>query len=102
MGGWVGGGGGSEMMFFNFLCPNIKCVGLSEIVVESLPDSDNFQSDYFLLYNINANVQNRHHNFVVTLGIAEILGLSDFSVYTEVVLLKTFPQHFELCLFCKY
>ena len=32
-------------------------------------------------------------NFLVSLGIAEILGFSELSVYTEVVLLKTFPQH---------
>ena len=30
-------------------------------------------------------------NFFVSLGIAEILGFSELSVYTEVVLLKTFP-----------
>ena len=41
-------------------------------------------------------------NFFVSLGIAEILGFSDFSVYIEVVLLKTFPQYFEFCLYCKY
>ena len=34
------------MMFFNFLCQNIESVGLSEIVLESLLDSDNF--NYFL------------------------------------------------------
>ena len=27
-------------------------------------------------------------------------GFSELSVYTEVVLLKTFPQHFELCIYC--
>ena len=32
-------------------------------------------------------------NFFVSLGIAEIFGFSELSVYTEVVLLKTFPQH---------
>ena len=31
--------------------------------------------------------------FFVSLGIAEILGFSELSVYTEVVPLKTFPQH---------
>ena len=41
-------------------------------------------------------------NFFVSLGIAEFLGFSELSVYTETVLLKTFPQHFELCLYCKY
>ena len=30
---------------------------------------------------------------------AKILGFSELSVYTEVVLLKTFPQHFEVCLY---
>ena len=30
------------------------------------------------------------------------LGLPEFSIYTEVLLLKTFPQHFELCLYCNY
>ena len=34
-------------------------------------------------------------NFFVSLGMAEILGFSELSVYTEVVLLKTFPQHSE-------
>ena len=34
-------------------------------------------------------------NFFVSLGIAEILGFSELSVYTDVVLLKTFPQHFN-------
>ena len=38
-------------------------------------------------------------NFFVSLGIAEILGFSERSFYTEVVLLKTFPQHFELFLY---
>ena len=32
-----------------------------------------------------------NHNFFVSLGIAGILGFSEVSVYTEVVLLKTFP-----------
>ena len=41
-------------------------------------------------------------NFLSLLVIAEILGLSELSGYTEGVLLKTFPQHFELCLYCKY
>ena len=41
-------------------------------------------------------------NFFVSLGIAEIFGFSELSVYTEDVLFKTFPQHFELCLHCKY
>ena len=36
-------------------------------------------------------------NFFVSLGIAKILGFSELSVYTEVVLLKNFPQHFEVC-----
>ena len=30
-------------------------------------------------------------NFFVSLGIAEILGFSELSAYTEIVLLKTFP-----------
>ena len=34
-------------------------------------------------------------NFLVLFGIAEILGFSEFSVYIESVLLKTFPQQFE-------
>ena len=38
-------------------------------------------------------------NCFVSLGIAEILGFSGLSVYTEVFLLKTFPQHFELSLY---
>ena len=38
-------------------------------------------------------------NFLISLGITEILGFSELSVYTEVVLLKTYLQHFELCLF---
>ena len=33
--------------------------------------------------------------FFVSLGIAETFGFSELSVYTEVVLLKTFPQHFD-------
>ena len=33
--------------------------------------------------------------FFVSLAIAEILEFSELSVYTEVVLLKTFPQHFD-------
>ena len=41
-------------------------------------------------------------NFFVSLGIAEILRFSKLSVHTDVVLLKTFPQHFELCLYRKY
>ena len=41
-------------------------------------------------------------NFNVSLGIAKILGFSELSVYTEAVLFQTFPQHFELCLYCKY
>ena len=41
-------------------------------------------------------------NFFVSLGIAKIFVFSELSVCTEVVLLKTFPQHFELCLYCKY
>ena len=54
-----GQGGFPDMMFFNFLCQNIESIGLSEIVLESLPDSDNF--NYFLFYTkINTNVQNRH------------------------------------------
>ena len=35
----------------------------------------------------------------VSLGIAEILGFSELSIYTEVVLLKSFLQDFELCFF---
>ena len=34
--------------------------------------------------------------------IAEILGFSKLSIYSKVVLLKTFLQHFELRLCCKY
>ena len=34
-----------------------------------------------------------------SLGITAILGFSELSVYSKVVLLKTFPQHFELCLY---
>ena len=41
-------------------------------------------------------------NVFVSLGIAWIFKFCELSVYTEVVLLKTFPQHFELCLYCKY
>ena len=41
-------------------------------------------------------------DFSVSLGIAEILGFSEDYVNTEVVLLKTFQQHFELCFYCKY
>ena len=41
-------------------------------------------------------------NYFVSLGIAEILGFAELSVYTKVFHLKTFPQHFELCLYCKY
>ena len=44
----------------------------------------------------------KNFHFFVSLGIAEILGSPGLSVYTEIVLLKTFPQHFELCLCCKY
>ena len=44
----------------------------------------------------------KNFNFFVSLGINEILGFSELSVCTEVVLLKTFPQHFELCLCCKH
>ena len=38
-------------------------------------------------------------NFLISLGITESLGFSELSVYTEVVLLKTYLQHFESCLF---
>ena len=40
--------------------------------------------------------------FFVSLRITEMVGFSELSVYTEVVLLKTYSQHFELCLYCKY
>ena len=40
--------------------------------------------------------------FFVSFGITEILEFSEFSVYTEVVPLKTFPEHFELYPYCKY
>ena len=40
--------------------------------------------------------------FFVSLGIAEISRLSKFSVYSEVVILKTFSQHLELCFYRKY
>ena len=33
--------------------------------------------------------------FFVSLGVAEIFGFSELSVYTEVFLLKTFPQRFQ-------
>ena len=52
-------GGFPDMTFFNFLCRSIESVGLSEVVLESLPVGDNF--NYFLFYKINTNVQNRHH-----------------------------------------
>ena len=32
-------------------------------------------------------------SFFFSLGIAEFLGFSELSVYTEIVLLKTFPLH---------
>ena len=51
------GGGGPDMTFFNFLCQDMECVGLSETVLESLPDSDNF--NYFIFYKIYTNVPNR-------------------------------------------
>ena len=38
-------------------------------------------------------------SFFVSFGIDEILGFSKISVCTEVVLLKPFPQHFEVCLY---
>ena len=38
-------------------------------------------------------------NFLISLGTNEILGFSELSVYTEIVLLKTCLQHFESCLF---
>ena len=38
-------------------------------------------------------------NFLISLGITEILGFSELSVYTEVVQFKTYLQHFELFLF---
>ena len=55
-------------------------------------------------YNILGHVGPLGKNLkkIFSLGIAEILGFSELSVYTEVVLLKTFPQHFELCLYYKY
>ena len=34
------------MTFFNFLCQKLESVDLSETVLESFPDNDNF--DYFL------------------------------------------------------
>ena len=40
--------------------------------------------------------------FLVSLGIAEISIFSKLSVYSEVVLLKTFLQHIELRFCCKY
>ena len=40
--------------------------------------------------------------FFVSLGIAEVLEFSELSIYTEVVPLKTFQKHFELCLYFKY
>ena len=54
---------------------------------------------YKILDHVGPLVKNL--NFFVSLGIAEILGFSEFPVFTEVVLLKTFQQHFELCLYCK-
>ena len=41
-------------------------------------------------------------NFLVSLGITEILEFPELFVYTKVVLLKTYSRHFELCLCCKY
>ena len=41
-----GGGGGRNLdVMFSFLCQKLQCVNLSEIVLESFPDNDNF--DYF-------------------------------------------------------
>ena len=37
----------------------------------------------------------KNPNFFVSLGIVEISEFYELSVYTEVVLLKTFPQHFD-------
>ena len=40
--------------------------------------------------------------FFVSLGTAEILRFSELSMFSEVVLLKTFLQHFELSFYCEY
>ena len=37
-------------------------------------------------------------HFFVSFEIAKILGFSELSIYTEVVILKTFPQHFGFIL----
>ena len=41
-------------------------------------------------------------HFFVSLRAAEVLEFSELSIYIEVVLLKTFLQCLELCLYCKY
>ena len=56
----LGGGGFFDMMFFQSFMPNTrKCWPRSEVVLESLPDSDNF--NYFIFYKKkHTNVQKRH------------------------------------------
>ena len=41
-------------------------------------------------------------NFSASFVTAEVLAFSVLPPYTEVVLLKTFLQQFELCFYCKY
>ena len=55
-------------------------------------------------YNILGHVDplGKKFNFFAFLRIAQFLWFSELSVYVEVVLLKIFPQYFELCLYCKY
>ena len=52
------------MTFFNFLCQKLESVDLSETVLESFPDNDNF--DYFLqkkklVKNRNQEIQSHLH-----------------------------------------
>ena len=35
----------------------------------------------------------KNNNFLVSFGIAEIFGFSELSLYSKVILFKTFPQH---------
>ena len=75
-----------ELIYFrNFFCYRIE-------------NSRGFRNKVFgYVGNLGENL-----NLFVSLGITEILGISELSVYTEVVLLKIYSQHFELCLYCKY
>ena len=45
-------------------CQKLKSVGLSEVVLESLPESDNF--NYFYLIKKRTNVQKRYSHAVWT------------------------------------